>query len=365
MARMQTSKASELHFDPQNPRLAEYSSRTSESEILKLLWADMAIDELVMSILANGFFESEPLYVVEERGQKIVIEGNRRLAAVKSILHPEGIKGMGQYVERISDSLRTDLENNIPIVIVENREEAWRYIGFKHVKGAVKWNSYAKAQYIALVHNEYHATLDEIANQIGDSKNTVRRLFRGLMVLEQADQETEFKIDDIYNKRIYFSHLYTALPYTGFMKYLGMDGSDELPLVPSTHLKQLENVMLWLFGSRSQNIAPVITTQNPDLIQLNQVLQDAEAIELLKSTRDLAVAYDTSEDGKELLRRAMAEAKMKIENALAKMSFYDGNRDDLQLAKDVADSAEVLFDSMKVKYEAIKNPNKSDKRTID
>lgn len=365
MTNIQQSKASELHFDLKNPRLAEYSGYSNETEILKLLWSSMAINELVMSILANGFFESEPLYVVEEEGKKVVIEGNRRLAAVKSILHPEDIKGMAPFMELITDELVHDLEANIPVVIVKNREEAWRYIGFKHVKGAAKWNSYAKAQYIALVHNDYHVSLDDIARQIGDSKNTVRRLFRGLMVLEQAEKDTEFKIDDIYNKRIYFSHLYTALPYTGFMKYLGMDGGDELPLVPPTHLKQLENVMMWLFGSKSQDIAPVITTQNPDLIQLNQVLQDTEAIELLKSTRDLSVAFDTSEDGQELLRRAMADAKLRIENALAKLSFYDGNRDDLELALDVYNAGEALFDSMKVKYEAIKNPKRSDKKTID
>jgi hypothetical protein len=365
MTGIQPAKASELHFDLKNPRLAEYSGYSNETEILKLLWTSMAINELVMSILANGFFESEPLYVVEERGEKIVIEGNRRLAAVKSILHPEGIKGMEQFLGLINEDITHSLETSIPIIIVDSRQEAWRYIGFKHVKGAAKWNSYAKAQYIALVHNDYMVSLDDIARQIGDSKNTVRRLYRGLMVLEQAEKDTEFRIDDIYNKRIYFSHLYTALQYTGFMKYMGMDGSDEPPLIPKTHLKQLENVMLWLFGSSSQDIAPVITTQNPDLIQLNQVLQDTEAIELLKSTRDLSVAFDTSEDGRELLRRAMADAKMRIENALAKLSFYDGNRDDLELALDVYNAGEALFDSMKVKYETMKNPKVSNRKTID
>ncbi len=43
----------------------------------------MDIGELVMSILANGFFESEALYIVKEEGRYVVIEGNRRLAAVK------------------------------------------------------------------------------------------------------------------------------------------------------------------------------------------------------------------------------------------------------------------------------------------
>ena len=82
-------KADDLHFDLKNPRLVEFQGLKSEDEILNVLWKNMDIGELVMSILASGFFESEALYVVKEDDKYIVIEGNRRLAAIKAILHPE------------------------------------------------------------------------------------------------------------------------------------------------------------------------------------------------------------------------------------------------------------------------------------
>ena len=83
---------------------------------------------------------------VVENGRKIVIEGNRRLAAVKAILEPSAILngGMNRYKERITQKLLDDLTNNLPIIILNSREDTWRYIGFKHVNGAVKWDSYAK-----------------------------------------------------------------------------------------------------------------------------------------------------------------------------------------------------------------------------
>ena len=44
----------ELYFDVKNPRLVEFNitASTSEKNIMKILWKYMAIDEIVMSILA-------------------------------------------------------------------------------------------------------------------------------------------------------------------------------------------------------------------------------------------------------------------------------------------------------------------------
>ena len=116
-AHIQLIKADELHFDFKNPRLVEFHGLANEESILNVLWKNMDINELVMSILASGFFKSEALYVVREEGKLIVIEGNRRLAAIKAILHPELIKGGGmiKYGE-IPDDIREQLTNSIPVI---------------------------------------------------------------------------------------------------------------------------------------------------------------------------------------------------------------------------------------------------------
>jgi len=58
------------------------------------LWVEMAVDELVYSIAYNSYYKTEPLLVVQNsEGQAgpdlekmVVIEGNRRLAAVKILV---------------------------------------------------------------------------------------------------------------------------------------------------------------------------------------------------------------------------------------------------------------------------------------
>jgi hypothetical protein len=182
-------KVADLHFDRANPRLAEYGigPNTPEEEVLKVLWEAMDVRELVQSIAASGFFPHEALIVSIEDGKALVIEGNRRLAAVKVLLSPALAKENGWEVPAISEQAREKLK--VLPGIISDRKGSWRYLGFKHVNGPAKWSSYAKAAYIADVHRLYKVSLADIASQIGDRHNTVQRLYRGLMVLEQAERE--------------------------------------------------------------------------------------------------------------------------------------------------------------------------------
>src|SRR5262245_17070169 len=77
-----------LLLDIHNPRLATGASAKSQFELVKRLWTEMAVKELALSIAHNGFFPEEPLFVIPEHARAakskryVVVEGNRRLAAV-------------------------------------------------------------------------------------------------------------------------------------------------------------------------------------------------------------------------------------------------------------------------------------------
>lgn len=106
------TKISDLHFDYENPRLAEYgiNEATPEDEILKILWEAMDVRELVQSISASGFFSHEALIVAKEDGRNIVIERNRRLAAVKVLLGGDKNKELGWAVPALSIEARAALK---------------------------------------------------------------------------------------------------------------------------------------------------------------------------------------------------------------------------------------------------------------
>jgi transcriptional regulator with XRE-family HTH domain len=134
------------------------------------------------------------------------------LAAVKCILHPDfaDIIGFNRNTLSVSEDVFKSLQE-IPVIFVEDRKEAWKFIGFKHINGPAKWGSYAKAQYISQIRNEFGISLEEIALQIGDTNKTVQKLYQGLQVIEQAEKINRFDRRDIQAPRLYFSHLYTGL----------------------------------------------------------------------------------------------------------------------------------------------------------
>jgi hypothetical protein len=342
----------DLCFDHQNPRLAEYgiTPQTDEKEILRILWENMDIRELVQSIAASGFFQHEALIVSEEDGRLIVIEGNRRLAAVKVLLHPEIAEENNWEVETADPSILEDLET-LPAIRAD-RNDSWRFLGFKHVNGPAKWSSFAKAHYIAQVHREYGVSLDDIASQIGDRHKTVQRLYRGLMVLEQAETVGVFDREDRFRTRFAFSHLYTGLDYEGISNFLSLspqEAESDTP-VPESHHKELGELMLWLYGSKKEKIPPLVESQNPHLRQLNAALGDREATAGLRAGLELSKAFEISQPPGQRFEESLLAAKRELTNARGVMTTgYDNSEALLRIAGSVANLADDLYKDMERK----------------
>ncbi len=342
-------RVSDLTFDLKNPRLSEYelSPNPTETELVSLLWDTMDVRELVLSIEASGFFSHEPIIVTYEGEKTIVIEGNRRLAAVKLLLNPDLATELKVDIPQISEKDRNELRE-LPF-IADTRENAWRYLGFKHVNGPAKWSSYGKSQYIADVHRKYKVRLEDIARQIGDTHKTVQRLFRGLMVIEQAERIKAFSREDRYNRHFSFSHLYTGIGYEGISSFIGLSSENdesEEP-VPEEKKAELKDLCLWLYGSRKEDKRPVIQSQNPDLRRLDAVVANRESVAALRAGTELVLAFERSRPSSTVFEDSLHAAKRELEKARGLVSTgYDGSDQLLTVADDVAQLASDLYDEM-------------------
>lgn len=359
----------ELSFDWNNPRIAEFniSPNASDEEIISILWQAMGVEEIVLSIRASGFFQNEPLIAIKEGGKSIVIEGNRRLAAVKCISHPNlGEKvGFDKNSFAVSDEVKKTLLE-IPVIFVEDRKEAWKFIGFKHINGPAKWGSYAKAQYISQIRNEFGISLEEIASQIGDTNKTVQKLYQGLQVIEQAEKVNRFDRRDIQAPRLYFSHLYTGLGYDGFKDYLSIRDvpEDQKNPVPVDKYDNLEDILIWLYGSKKKDRAPLIQSQNPDLRYLEAVLKEKEAVLALKDGVSLLQAYEISQPKGVTFEQSLLEAKRALQKAQSYLTEgFDGKDESLlKHAATIAEIAEDLYDSMEKKWKSLQGIVEKKKR---
>jgi hypothetical protein len=343
----------ELYFDYKNPRVAEFdiNENTPEKDIMRILWTVMGVEEIVLSIKASGFFPFEPLYGIHEAGKLVIIEGNRRLAAVKAILNPElaSFSGVNKNALNVSEEIKQTL-TSLPVVIVQNRQSAWKFIGFKHINGAQKWGSYAKAQYISEIHNEYNVPLVEIASQLGDTFNTVEKLYQGLQVINQAEAKGIFDRADIPANRLYFSHLYTGLQQSGFKSFLGIEDvpMDSKTPVSDEKLPNLQDLLNWVFGSKSKGIQPVIKSQNPDLRHLDAILKNPEARAALKQNIPLDSAFDITRPKASTFEEHIMSAKFSLQKAFSYLTEgYNGsNKDLLEQADSVANLADDLHEQM-------------------
>jgi len=306
------------------------------------------VDEVALSIASNGYFEHEPLFASREDGELVVVEGNRRLAAVKLLLDGELRKTVGATdLPKITKKRRDELQS-LPVVECE-RKDVWHYVGFKHVNGAQAWQSYAKAQYVAWVHNELGESLDSIAQRIGDRHATVRRLYRGLMVLEQAQASGRFDLDDRWKRHFSFSHLYTGLDYQNIQELLGIDNETSFRPnpVPKRRLDALGDLCRWLYGRKSTETRPIVQSQNPDLRNLDSAIGNADGLVALRRGLPLDVVLDISTGDEELFRGHLIDARHLLQEARGKQLTGDqGDPDTLRIANEVFELADRLVTDM-------------------
>ena len=194
-----------LTLDLDNPRLQTGSDITvnSESELIKVLADIAALDELVTSICTNGYLNFEPLIVIgkSDSGPFKVLEGNRRLAAVKLIRDSEladsvGVKLPAKIKPNVIESIR-----NLLVYRVAEEVDARAFIGFKHINGPQRWDAYAKARYVArwYVNAKCKVSIDEIAAQMGDNNNTLRAYIFSILLLDQVEEAGIWTIRDRTN----------------------------------------------------------------------------------------------------------------------------------------------------------------------
>jgi hypothetical protein len=343
-------RVADLTFDRANPRLVGYGIQptTSEEEVIKTLWVEMAVDEVAMSIAASGFWPQEPLIVGNEGGKWVVIEGNRRLAAVRVLTEPALASELGTTLgANLSPAVRGTLDE-LP-VIKSTREQSWRYMGFRHVNGPARWGSYAKAEYVRKVRCEYDVPLAEIARTIGDRHRTVQRLYRALMVLDQAAAARVYSLNDRTKKNLPFSHLYIGLDYPGFEQFLNLrpEHEEAEEPVPPENLANLGQLLVWLFGSRKDKKPPIIKSQNPDLRRLDKVLTKSEARRALERGSSLEDAVVLADPAKDRLRNALLDAKSKLQTARGVVpEAYNGEEDILRTSGTVANLADGLYQEL-------------------
>lgn len=234
-----------LVLDPQNLRLLEVSQnlfdtaarligQSSIQEKVEGIMRDnplFDVSSLVRSIEYNGFLKHEQLIVAPLDGEKyIVLEGNRRLTAVRTIIAKHGRQLVG-----LPTSVRQSLET-LPCFVLrgpsidgnetrlaEYRRASEIYIGMRHLMGAKSWEPASRYEFQWRLINEGW-TVEQVAERFGRDISEVRRDLKAQTLYRDY---RKFEVRRGTSHSITYNAFAEAARAGSIMKWLGWSNSNQ------------------------------------------------------------------------------------------------------------------------------------------
>ena len=300
-------KPSQLRFDSSNPRFAGSGAPPSQQNIQSLLEkAPHLALELVPSLLENGFIDYEPIVVRKEASHYVVVEGNRRLAAIRHIL--ENKKKYTEESDRLSDL------QSIAALVFPRRPSAQRsqeqrvYLGVRHLFGFREWSPESKARYL-----DTHIT----------NEQDVQRLMRELNIKRQDLQRylvpyrlrTKAKALWAEHRDQDFWVLGEGLTRAGIKSYIELEVDRGSLRISSFERSKLKHLLRYVYGSPSANRKDRLIKDTRELSTLARLLTSrraATALEKGKTLSDAAVTVQSKDESRRRLKKLVSECRIVV-----------------------------------------------------
>jgi hypothetical protein len=309
-----------LRFDPENPRLPPEVGR-DQGSMYRFLVDEIGVEDLLASIAAVGFIDGDPMIGREsEEGTYIVLEGNRRLAAIKLLAQTPvpTPAANGEIHEQVRPAPPAPQDfaafiQQVPLEINWPAQGLAAYLGYKHVTAAREWSPDAKARYVLSLANGdlSNPTLRRFASELGTNMPTLKRWLVALLVLFQAEAWNQYD-PELAGTRRFFGTFYTILGSAEVQRFLGIV-SDPLPErpVPDDHEHQLGLLVNWVVGSVEE--PPIVNSRSQK--KLEKILSSPAAVDHLEEYRDLNAALYQTDYGPEEVAANLLRAARIVESA--------------------------------------------------
>jgi len=333
-----------LFLDPLNPRLGRnVATANVKQEVILDVMNDWTLDELAISFIESGFWPQEALLVVEEpiygTPGLVVLEGNRRLAALKKL--KQAVDGQAKEkkwkeIAASADKLAPDFFDRIPFIRVMDRKDVSAFLGFRHVTGIKEWDPAEKAQFIAYLIERENLSYEEVMRKIGSKTPTVRSHYIAYKLLLQLEDTEGVAIEKIEDK---FSVLYLSLRTAGVQKYLGIDikASPDAARVPVAQgdEQKLYNYAKWMFGDEKN---PPLFSDSRNIDKFGKVLLSAEAVNYLENSQNPNFDFALKKAGGDTdeIITLLSQAGDNIEISFSTLHMHEDDKDVYSVAKRLA-----------------------------
>lgn len=196
---------SKLLLDPNNYRFLDrkkfkkkaatrFHEESVQRATLESLEQSYQLDELKHSIMTNGYVPMERIIVVPypvKAGLFLVVEGNRRVAALKSILKEE------QDGVTVLTPARRASFSTVPCAVLRSSGSSLKHaeriiMGIRHIAGPKEWGAYQQALLVSEMKDEENLEFKDIGEMLGISSVEAARRYRAIGALKAMEQDELF-----------------------------------------------------------------------------------------------------------------------------------------------------------------------------
>lgn len=349
----------DLKFDPENPRFYRLNDASDVESVVDEMLDKEGAQNLMLSIGQKGYFAGEPLLVVSEDGNApfTVVEGNRRLAAVKLLngeISPPP-RRRASVAQIRAEAVVQNFPTQLPCLVYTNRRDVLRYLGYRHITGIQEWDALSKARYLAELKETFYQDaskleqLKSLANEIGSRSDYVAQLLTALNLYIRAETTQDFFGLPLDAKDVEFSYLTTALNYSSICEWLGLENKSDVDM-PGLREENLKRAFGWFFAK--DQLGRTVLGESRNLSELAAVVQNPEAVHVLLETNSLAEAYLYSDGPQQALENAMQTAIDRVNTVWRILpSANVVNSTHLEMAKKLAEQSRLVRTAIESKLE--------------
>ncbi|MDR2700034.1 MAG: ParB N-terminal domain-containing protein [Nitrososphaerota archaeon] len=203
------------------------------------------LEELKASIKKVGFVQVDKIVVrpiAKQKNEFVVLEGNRRVAALKSLVREN------KYGETQIDSavLNTILNFKVFVYMGDNPDIAWIIQGIRHISGVKSWQPYQQA--LTLYKMTYRGeTIKDAAQTLGIPSTTASRLIRSMFGFQHAKNESDYSGE---LKPVHFAYFYEVIfKQPVLQKYLEWNEKDK----KFVNIPNLNKLFSWVFPEQGKD----------------------------------------------------------------------------------------------------------------
>ena len=122
--------------------------------------------------------------------------------------------------------------------------------------------------------------------------------------------------------------------------------------MPPDKIGALKEVCRWLYGSKKENLEPIVQSQIPHLSQLDAILQNREALAALRDGSPIEIAMELTMPVPNIFSDELLKAKRSMIKAKGIVTEgYDGSESLLNIVKNISDIAYDLYFEMENKQQ--------------